>query len=84
MFARVDFKLGDRQALLLPASSVLRRGQLEGVLVVGDQGIAQLRWVKLGRHLDAGIEVLSGLEPGDRYIVSPAADMSDGTPIAAR
>jgi RND family efflux transporter MFP subunit len=84
MFARVDFTLGDRQALLVPESSILRRGQLEGILVVGNEGVAQLRWVKLGRHFETRVEVLSGLEPGDRYIVSPAANVSDGTPVTAR
>jgi hypothetical protein len=56
----------------VPASAVLRRGQLTGVRVLsGDQVV--IRWVRLGRtvagpHQTARLEVLSGLEPGDRIV----------------
>lgn len=62
---------GTRAGISIPASAVIRRGQLTGVRVVTDQGDA-LRWVRLGRRLEAGpdgearFEVLSGLEPGER------------------
>lgn len=63
-----------RQGIAIPESAVIRRGQLTGVRVVTDQG-DMLRWVRLGRRLEASgsedsvearVEVLSGLEPGER------------------
>lgn len=62
---------GTRAGLAIPASAVVRRGQLTGVRVVTDHGEV-LRWIRLGRELEAGAdgearyEVLSGLEPGER------------------
>jgi multidrug efflux pump subunit AcrA (membrane-fusion protein) len=45
----------------------VRRGQLTGVRVVaGDRTV--LRWVRLGRTLGDRVEVLSGLEPGERIM----------------
>jgi RND family efflux transporter MFP subunit len=60
---------GARQGITIPASAIVRRGQLTGVRVVTDQG-EMLRWIRLGRRLETGaearVEVLSGLEPGER------------------
>lgn len=56
---------GSRVGVTVPASAVIRRGQLTGVRVVAGDGAA-LRWVRLGRTLGDRIEVLSGLEPGER------------------
>jgi RND family efflux transporter MFP subunit len=84
MFARVGFSHGTRLALVVPETSIVRRGQLEGVLVVGSEGVAHLRWVKLGRHFGTDVEVLSGLAAGDRYLISPPSTVGDGAPVTAR
>ena len=57
---------GTRQAVVIPDSVIVRRGQLTGVRVVTD-GRVTLRWVRLGRTVPGGmVEVLSGLADGDK------------------
>lgn len=83
MFARARFDKGAREALLVPAEALVTRGQLSGVFVVeGEQ--ARLRWLKLGRSLDGGVEVLSGLEPGERYVVPVPPELVDGAAVSVR
>ncbi len=87
MFARVAFtpKAGEstRQALLVPAGAIVRRGQLQGLFVV-ESSRARLRWVRTGALSGDQIEVLSGLAPGDRFVVEPPAGLVDGASVEER
>jgi RND family efflux transporter MFP subunit len=77
MFGRVAFAAATREALLIPASAVLERGQIRSVYVVeGDT--AQLRFVTLGEARDDQREVLSGLTSGERLVVEPPPLLADG------
>lgn len=61
---------GTARAITVPASAVVRRGQLTGVQVVTPDGVA-IRWVRLGRVVGDGerVEILSGLSAGDRIVL---------------
>jgi len=56
---------GSRPAVTIPADAVVRRGQLTGVRVVTGDAVT-LRWIRLGRTVGNQVEVLSGLEAGER------------------
>lgn len=65
---QVRFVGGQAQRLLVPATAVLRRGELTAVYVAPEGGQAfVLRAVRLGAsHGEAGFEVLAGLRGGER------------------
>jgi len=66
----------------VPVESLVSRGALSGVFVIdGDQ--ARLRWLKLGRTREDRVEVLAGLEPGERFALSPGS-LVDGQPVRVR
>jgi RND family efflux transporter MFP subunit len=68
---RVRFAAGQSQRLLIPASAVLRRGELTAVYVVSGQGFA-LKAIRLGaEHGTQGVEVLAGLSDTDRVALDP-------------
>ena len=78
MFGRAFFALEEEAILIVPRSSVARRGGLAGVLVVTAQGEAQFRWVRLGREWDDRVEITAGLSAGEHYVIDPEPDIRSG------
>lgn len=71
LFGRAAFSRGEKEAIAVPRSAVLDRGQLQSVYVVGDAGIATLRYVTLGTQTQERVEVLSGLTPAEKVVADP-------------
>jgi len=72
LFGRAQFSRGKQQALLIPRSAVVERGQLQGVFVLDQIKVASLRYVTLGESSGSEIEVLSGLQGGEWFVANPA------------
>ncbi len=68
MFARLTLPLGHTRGLLIPKTAVHTVGQLTMVKVVVKEA-AELRQVKLGRQVGDKVEVLAGLQAGDRIVM---------------
>jgi len=71
LFGRAQFSRGKQEALLIPRSAVVERGQLQGVFVLDQNKVANLRYVTLGKPSGSEIEVLSGLQGGERFVANP-------------
>ncbi len=84
LFGRARFPRGARSALLLPHAAIVERGQLRGVFVVDANQIAQLRYVTLGMVSGGQVEVLSGLQSGEKLVAAPGDRDLGGKQIAPR
>lgn len=73
LFGRAQFSRGERQALLIPGTAVVERGQLQGVFVLDQNRVASLRYITLGKPSGAEVEVLAGLQDGERIVAKPGA-----------
>jgi RND family efflux transporter MFP subunit len=82
VFARVLFPTGKRSVLALPEAAVLERAGITGVFVVNAEGAAQYRMVRVGKAGDGQVEVLSGLNPGERVVTSNAQAVNNGDKIS--
>lgn len=81
LYGVARFASGQRQAILVPRKAVAQRGQLTGVFVVDDAGVARLRLVKTGKSYGESVEALSGLSDGERIVVDGVASVRDGVKI---
>ena len=71
-FGKARLAGASRRALTIPASSIVRRGQLTSVFVV-EQDVARLRLVDV-----RDTEVLAGLVESELVIVAPPIGLTDG------
>lgn len=84
LFGRAQFARGERSALLLPRSAAVERGQLQVVYVLDSEQIAGLHYVTLGRTSGQQVEVLSGLQGGEKIVAAPGERELGGKRIVAR
>lgn len=68
MFGRFPLDRGTTQTILVPSTAVVERGELSSLYVVGPDHIARLRWVKPGRRFGNLVEILSGINEGERVL----------------
>ena len=73
MFVKAGFRMAEAAALRVPATAIVRRSEVTAVYVVAGDGAPRLRQVRLGRQLGEEIEVLAGLESGERVATDPVA-----------
>jgi RND family efflux transporter MFP subunit len=87
MYANVYIDLPDNTSthktslLMVDKSALVQRGQLTGLYTVSNQGTAMLRWVRTGKDFGDAVEIVTGLAPGEEYIVSDLSQLVDGTPV---
>jgi multidrug efflux pump subunit AcrA (membrane-fusion protein) len=83
LFGRALFDTGGRKVLTAPSAGVVEQGQLQSVFIA-ENNFAHMRLVTIGTKMKDRVEVLSGLNQGDRVIVPIPASLADGALIEVR
>lgn len=79
MFARVSIDATvSSSALSIPRSALITRGNEQGVFLLDDQNRTVFRPIQIGRIKGEHVEVLSGLQEGDRMVSSGAQNLNEG------
>ncbi len=74
MFVKAAFEIGQRHALVVPASAIVRRSEITAVYVLSPQGNLSMRSIRKGHELaDGSAVVLAGLQQGEQVVVDPIA-----------
>jgi membrane fusion protein (multidrug efflux system) len=83
MFARVSLKLGQREALIVPAIAVMQQpGTNERYVMIHDNGTARKVAVKIVNRMDDQLEITSSeLMGGEEMIHVGQANLKDGAAV---
>lgn len=73
MFVKVGFVTGVGEALQVPVAAVAHRSELTALYTIAADGRVGFRQVRLGRVSGNQVEVLAGLESGERVALDPIA-----------
>ncbi|MGO9237351.1 MAG: efflux RND transporter periplasmic adaptor subunit [Methylocella sp.] len=78
-YAEVHFKLPpDPNVLSVPTSTLIFRSHGMEVAVIGADNRIELKKISIGRDLGSRVEVLNGLAPSDRVVISPPDSLAAG------
>jgi RND family efflux transporter MFP subunit len=82
MYTQTNLSLREKKnALTIPLEAISRNGEEAGVLAVSADNVVQERKVRLGVEDSARIEVLSGLNEGERVIIGNRGEYHSGQKI---
>lgn len=70
MFAQVSLASDRREALLIPSEAVIRTGERSLVMIQLAKGRYRPAEVRVGREAQGKAEILAGLAPGEKVVVS--------------
>jgi len=68
-------------SLMIPINSIIRKNELAGVYTISHDNTALLRWLRLGRQNGNLVEVLSGLDAQEDFIVEYKGRLYNGAPV---
>jgi RND family efflux transporter MFP subunit len=77
-FARGVFAIGQSEALTAPTPAIVVRDGNNFVFVVDADNKAAARQVQTGRRVGDRVEIVEGLQPGERVAVQGAGFLNDG------
>ena len=75
-----DFK-NETNLVLVPKSALIEQGQLTGIYTIGNENVAILRWLRIGKKFGDQVEILSGLSVDEQYIVSADGKLYNGAKV---
>jgi len=89
MFVNVQFPILNKtketsnstDKVVVPESALVHQGQLTGIYTIGNENTAILRWLRVGKTYGNQVEVLSGLNSNEQYIVSAEGKLYNGAKV---
>ena len=70
MFVDVEFLVNLPPAIAVPSSAIINSGKRQTVYVAAEEGVFEPREVLTGRHYNDRVEIIKGLQLGEKIVVS--------------
>jgi multidrug efflux pump subunit AcrA (membrane-fusion protein) len=84
VYCRVELRIPRKTpSLIVPSEAIIFNRDGLSVAVVED-GVARIRNITSVRDLGTSVEVSAGVKSGDRVILNPQVDLTDGRKVSIR
>ena len=77
-YVKVKIPVAKKDAVVVPLDAIVQKGQLTGVYTVDDKNIISYRLIRKGDANGTNVEILSGLNVGDKVITDGVEKAIDG------
>ena len=77
-FGRIGFASSHSSGIIVPESAVHDEGSLPTVFILDNQNQVRMQAVKVGRRINGGLEILSGIQAGDKAVIENSGVLADG------
>ncbi len=89
MFAKVMISTSGQatnlnKRVMVPATAIVSKDQLNGLYTISQNKTALLRWVKLGSKQGDNVEILSGLSGNEQFILSAEGKLYNGVAVVVK
>ena len=81
LYGLARFALSQKEAIAVPQTALVQRGQLSGVYIVGQDGTAHFRIVTTGKNSEGMVEIYSGINVRDEIVASDTGYLNDGIKV---
>jgi RND family efflux transporter MFP subunit len=70
--------------ILIPQSAIVKKDQLAGLFTISQNKTALLRWVRLGKVYGNSVEVISGIDKDETYILHADGKLFNGAAVLVK
>ncbi|ODV40269.1 putative RND efflux membrane fusion protein [Microcystis aeruginosa NIES-98] len=82
LLARVRFNNNSAAQVIVPETAIVSQGESPAIFVLSESNSqVQKRPVRLGQALDGQVEIITGLEPGERFVVNSSKPLQNGEKV---
>ncbi len=82
-YVQVALPGGPAKTLTVPVNALLFRAEGPRAAVVGPDNKVRLQEVKIGQDFGSTLEIVSGIQAGDRIVLNPPDSLVDGVEVVA-
>jgi multidrug efflux pump subunit AcrA (membrane-fusion protein) len=82
LLARVRLNNNSAAKVIVPETAIINQGESPAIFVLSESNSqVEKRRVSLGQALDGQVEILTGIEPGERFVVSSSKPLQNGEKV---
>lgn len=70
--------------ILVPSAALVYKDQLTGIYTISQSNTALLHWVKTGKAYGDQVEILSGLNADEKFILQSEGKLYNGVPVSVK